>query len=76
MAFFSTLTCTLQTIKVFGLIFFNELTLKNLARNIHFNPIPILKCLFLWGGGRGRVTPPPQAVHRLRPPALKGIEFS
>ena len=64
---FSTLLST-QTIKVIKIIFFNELALRIWAMHMHFNPIPILLCLFLGGGGCGMH--PPQSLHRFRPPSL------
>ena len=60
-----------QTIEVIDLIFFNELTLKNWAMNMHFNSIPILKGRLQ--GGRG--TPPPSAIHRLRPLSLYKVNI-
>ena len=36
--------------------FFYELTMKNWAMHMHFNPLPILLGLFLKGGAKG---PPP-----------------
>ena len=45
LAFFSTLLST-RTIKVIGLIFFNELTLVHWAMLMHFNLIPIFYGLF------------------------------
>ena len=64
LAFFSTLPSA-QAIKVIGLIFFNELALKNWALNMNFNPLSILSDLFL---GRGAWDAPPQ--FKDRPPAF------
>jgi len=66
-AYFSTPPST-QTIKVIGLFFsFFEVALTNWAMNMYFNPISIL---FL-GAAQ---TPPPQAMHRFRPPSLYSVK--
>ena len=63
---FSPLPST-QIIKVICLIFFYELALKNWAMKMHFNSKPILSGLFSIGGAK---RPPPQVIHRFRPPAF------
>ena len=47
----------------------------NWAMIMHLNPKPIIQVLFLGVGGlgpfsRGGRGPPPQAMHRFRPPSL------
>ena len=55
-----------QTIKVIGLIFYE--LVKNSAMNMHFNPIPIHRGLFL--ERRGAWDTPPQAKRRFRSSSL------